>query len=343
MSVLIGVENLSRYYAQHCAVNHVSFSLAKGEVLGFLGPNGAGKTTTMQMLAGNLAPSAGKIRINGIDLLRNPLQAKLNLGYLPDTPPLYKELSVKEFLSYCAKLHRVPKNQVEKAIKTAKQRCGLEAVAERLINNLSKGYQQRVGIAQAILHNPPVIILDEPTVGLDPIQIREIRSLIRELGRDHGIILSTHILSEVQESCTHVQIIQQGSLILKESIAELNRQMQSSSLQISTVRPMEIAKLSRIPGVSAIEMINPQRIRLRYFAHKVSAGPTNAEQGSALPDLKPVAIVEQIAETIVNAGWGLLELTPIQHSLEDIFIQSTQENSSPANASHAPAQNDNLM
>ena len=186
MTQLISVEHLSRYYGKHCAVNDVSFTLAPGEVLGFLGPNGAGKTTTMQMLCGNLAPSSGQININGFDLQAQPKLAKRSLGYLPDTPPLYKELSVQEFLHYCAKLHGVAKQAIVPAINTVKERCGLTGVSERLIANLSKGFQQRVGIAQAILHNPDVIILDEPTVGLDPIQIREIRSLIRELGQDHG-------------------------------------------------------------------------------------------------------------------------------------------------------------
>jgi ABC-2 type transport system ATP-binding protein len=320
MSFLVTVQNLSRYYEQHCAVNNVSFSLAKGEVLGFLGPNGAGKTTTMQMLTGNLAPTSGAIEINGFDLRSKPLLAKSNLGYLPDVPPLYRELSVNEFLSYCALLHRIPKNQTEKAIKTAKQRCGLEGVGERLIQNLSKGFQQRLGIAQAILHNPPVIILDEPTVGLDPLQIREIRSLIRELGKDHGIILSTHILSEVQESCTHVQIIHQGSLILKKSIAELNQHMQSSTLSVSTRRPIDISKLNTISGIVEIDVKTPQQICIKHAKYQAQVDSQNT------PVKVQPEIAEQVAEIIVNAGWGLVELTPIQHSLEDIFIDLTQAN-----------------
>lgn len=175
----------------------------------------------MSMLCGNLAPSSGEIIINGVDLLDNPVAAKQHIGYLPDQPPLYKELTVTEFLRYCAQLHRVPSSEITKVVNLAQDRCGLNEVAQRLIGNLSKGYQQRVGIAQAILHNPPLIVLDEPTVGLDPIQIKEIRSLIKELGIDHGVILSTHILSEVQETCTDVQIIHQGQLVLSKTIAEL--------------------------------------------------------------------------------------------------------------------------
>jgi ABC-2 type transport system ATP-binding protein len=305
MTTLIEAEHLTRYYGKHCAVNDVSFTLAKGEVLGFLGPNGAGKTTTMQMLCGNLAPSAGQIKINGFDLLDQPKQAKLSLGYLPDTPPLYKELSVDEFLLYCAQLHGIAKLSVIQAVNKAKERCGLAEVADRLIANLSKGFQQRVGIAQAILHNPEVIILDEPTVGLDPIQIREIRTLIRELGQDHGVILSTHILTEVQESCSHVQIIHQGQLILNETIAGLNQQMNTGTLQVATRLIADTNMLLTIPGVTSIDNIAENRIKIH---HSVTANPA-----------------EQIAEKIIAAGWGLQELTPVKRSMEDIFITLTQE------------------
>jgi len=305
MSSLIEADHLYRYYGNHCAVNDVTFNLAKGEVLGFLGPNGAGKTTTMQMLCGNLAPSAGQIKINGFDLLDQPRQAKRSLGYLPDTPPLYKELSVQEFLCYCAQLHGIAPPAIAPAINRVKERCGLLEVSDRLIAHLSKGFQQRVGIAQAILHNPEVIILDEPTVGLDPIQIREIRSLIRELGQDHGVILSTHILTEVQESCTHVQIIHQGRLILNETIAGLNQQMNTDTLEVSTRLAPDTNALLSIAGVSAIEHITGNQIRIH---HSTSCNPA-----------------EQLAEKIITAGWGLLELTPIKRSMEDIFITLTQE------------------
>jgi ABC-2 type transport system ATP-binding protein len=194
MPSLISVNNLVRYYGNHCAVDNISFELAVGDILGFLGPNGAGKSTTMQMLSGNLAPSEGGISINGIDLLDNPKAAKAAIGYLPETPPIYKEMTVDEYLNYCAKLHRISSDAITDAVALAKTRCGLTETGQRLIANLSKGYQQRVGIAQAILHSPEVIILDEPTVGLDPNQIREIRALIAELGKEHGIILCTHIL-----------------------------------------------------------------------------------------------------------------------------------------------------
>ena len=305
MSFLIEADHLYRYYGNHCAVEDVTFTLAKGEVLGFLGPNGAGKTTSMQMLCGNLAPSAGQIKINGFDLLDQPRQAKRSLGYLPDTPPLYKELSVQEFLRYCAQLHGIAPSAVAPAINRVKERCGLLDVSDRLIAHLSKGFQQRVGIAQAILHNPEVIILDEPTVGLDPIQIREIRSLIRELGQDHGVILSTHILTEVQESCTHVQIIHQSRLILNETIAGLNRQMNTGTLEVNTRLAPDTNALLTIAGVSAIEPVGGNRFRIH---HSATCNPA-----------------EQLAEKIIASGWGLQELTPVKRSMEDIFITLTQE------------------
>jgi len=231
---LIEATQLTRYYGRHCAVQNLSFSLAKGQILGFLGENGAGKTTTLQMLAGNLAPSSGTIRINGFDLASQPKAAKRSLGYVPDMPPLYKELTVQEFLIYCAKLHGVAKAEIAAAaIDQTKARCGLTEVGERLIGNLSKGFQQRIGIAQAILHNPDIIILDEPTVGLDPIQIREIRSLIKELGQTQGIIFSSHILSEVQEICTDVLIIQHGQPRLNSRIDKLDQRLEDVFVTLS--------------------------------------------------------------------------------------------------------------
>ena len=215
---LIAASGLSRYYSEHCAVNLLDVQLNKGEVLGLLGPNGAGKSTTMQMLTGNLAPTSGEILINGIDLLDEPRKAKQHIGYLPEQPPVYRDLTVGEYLDYCARLRNVAAKERRTAVERASVRCGLEQVSKRLIGNLSKGYRQRVGIAQAILHNPAVVILDEPTVGLDPIQIREIRALIRELGKEHGIILSTHILPEVQAVCDRVQILNHGKTVFNNSL-----------------------------------------------------------------------------------------------------------------------------
>ncbi len=306
MAILINAEHLSRYYSKHCAIKDVNFTLAQGEVLGFLGPNGAGKTTTMQILSGNLAPSSGHVEINGYDLQVQPKSAKRSLGYLPDTPPLYKDLSTQEFLYYCAQLHGIPNKAISLAVIKAQERCGLMSVSHQLIANLSKGYQQRIGIAQAIIHDPDVIILDEPTVGLDPLQIKEIRGLIGELGRDHGIILSTHTLSEVQAVCTHVQIIHQGQLILKESISDLNRHMDTGNLLISTRLKPDLTVLSALAGVINIETMPDHKIKVAY---RLTDNPT-----------------QRLIETIISSGWELQELTPLKRSMEDIFITLTQAN-----------------
>ncbi|HSN23405.1 MAG TPA: ATP-binding cassette domain-containing protein, partial [Methylomicrobium sp.] len=216
-----------------------------------------------------------------------------------------RELTVREFLVYCALLHGILKNQIPSTVESAMRRCGLKEVSERLIGNLSKGFQQRTGIAQAILHSPKVIILDEPTVGLDPLQVREIRSLIRELGQEHGIILSTHILTEVEESCTHVQIIQQGRLILNETITGLQRLMHSCTLEVITRISPDIKAISALPGILTVEKLAENRLLVHHSVHENPA--------------------KQLAELIVASGWGLEELAPVKKSLEDVFIQLTRE------------------
>ncbi len=302
-SVLVRVDQVSRYFGPFCAVDEVSFEVVKGEVLGFLGPNGAGKSTTMQMISGNLAPSGGQILINGVDLLDRPKRAKAQLGYLPDTPPLYRELKVDEYLLFCARLNRVPAAQLKGAVERAKERCGLTAVGRRLIANLSKGYRQRVGIAQAIIHSPAVVILDEPTVGLDPIQIREIRALIRELSEEHSVILSTHILPEVQAVCDRVQIINRGRLVLSDSIDGLQRRMAGASLLLGLRRPPAEAVLAAVAGVEEVEALGEGRFRLRLAA---AADPAEA-----------------LVRHSVEHDWGLYELSPERLSLEQIFVELT--------------------
>ncbi len=300
---LVSVQHLSRYYGNLPAVTDVNFELAQGEVLGFLGPNGAGKSTTMQIITGNLAPSAGQVRIAGIDLLEQPKLAKAKIGYLPEQPPLYRDLSVDEYLHFCARLRRLPGDVIDAAIYRAKQRCGLEAVGHRLINNLSKGYQQRVGIAQAIIHSPAVIVLDEPTVGLDPIQIREIRNLIRELGQEHGVILSTHILPEVQMTCDRVQIISNGRLVFNDKVANLSQQMDSTSLILGLQRPPARETLLAIEGVTEIEDLDGGHLRVHHAATASPATP--------------------LAEQAVKNNWGLYELSPEHKTLEQIFVDIT--------------------
>jgi ABC-2 type transport system ATP-binding protein len=216
--VLIDAKGMQRYYNHYCALKAVDIRLKKGEVLGLLGPNGAGKSTTMQLLTGNLSPDEGSVSINSISLQHQPIEAKRQLGYLPETPPLYRDMRVLEYLRYCARLHDISKANLADAVNKVMQRCGLEDVQQRLIGNLSKGYQQRVGIAQAIIHEPAVIILDEPTVGLDPIQIQEIRALIKVLAHDHSVILSTHILQEVEAVCDRVHILKEGQTVFVDTL-----------------------------------------------------------------------------------------------------------------------------
>ncbi len=299
---LVHAEYLTRYYGHTLAVDDVGFDLSKGDVLGFLGPNGAGKTTTMQLITGNLAPSAGRIEVHGIDLLDEPKRAKREIGYLPEQPPVYRELTVEEYLRYCARLNRIARSHIGKAIHTALERCGLNEVSRRLIGNLSKGYQQRVGIAQAIIHTPAVVILDEPTVGLDPIQIREIRALIRELGKEHGIVLSTHILPEVQAVCNRVQIIHQGRLVFSDSIAGLEQQLKATSLIAAFHTPPDMEALAQLSGVSRAEALPDNRVRIHFT------------------DMNPA---EALIEQAVAGGWRLHELSPERRTLEQIFIELT--------------------
>ena len=221
--ITLFARNLTRRFGNREIIRDVSLELKRGEVLGLLGHNGAGKTTTMQMLTGCLSPNSGTIEICGIDLLRRSTKAKSHLGYLPETPPLYRELTVDDYLIFAARLRGMKPADVAAALAQAKQRCGLEGVSKKIIGTLSKGYQQRVGIAQAMIHQPDVIVLDEPTVGLDPAQIREVRTLIRELGDTHSVILSTHLLGEVQSICDRVEILHRGSLVYSGTTAELDK------------------------------------------------------------------------------------------------------------------------
>lgn len=221
---VIEANGLIRHFGDRIAVHDVNLKLHCGDILGFLGPNGAGKSTTMRMLTGNLAPSSGSVHICGTNLLDDPLEAKHHIGYLPEIPPLYKELTVDEYLRFAARLHGLTKASLQIALDEVKQQCELNDAGKRLIGVLSKGYQQRVAIAQAIIHRPQLIILDEPTVGLDPNQIQKVRALIRELGKTHAVILSSHILSEVESVCNRVQIMHQSKLVLDDSLDNLKRQ-----------------------------------------------------------------------------------------------------------------------
>ncbi|MBI2296436.1 MAG: ABC transporter ATP-binding protein [Betaproteobacteria bacterium] len=300
----ISARGLTRSFGSHIAVNNLTLEVRRGEVLGFLGPNGAGKTTTMQMLTGNLAPTRGAISICGIDLLEEPTAAKARIGYLPEVPPLYRELTVDEYLLLAAKLHRLPGARRREAIAAAKQRCGLVDAGAKLIGTLSRGYQQRVGIAQAIVHSPDVVILDEPTVGLDPNQMREIRGLIRELGGAHSVILSTHILPEVEAACDRVQIMHHGNIVYGDTIAGLQQFQSGATVLLGLRHPPPLEELAAVPGVAAAECVEPTLFRIQFSAN---ADPTDA-------------LVRQAAAR----EWVLYRLNPAQTSLEDVFVNLTR-------------------
>jgi ABC-2 type transport system ATP-binding protein len=302
---LIRVEHVYRYYGPLRAVDDISFEVRRGEVLGFLGPNGAGKSTTMQIISGNLAPSAGRVIVNGADILDEPRRAKAGLGYLPDQPPLYREMTVDEYLWYCTRINRIPRGDRRSAIGRVKERCGLGDVGARIIGNLSKGYQQRVGIAQAIVHAPAVVILDEPTVGLDPIQIREIRALIRELGGDHAVILSTHILPEVQAVCDRVQVIHRGRLVFADTIDGLQRNMLMPWLLLAMHAPPATETLAAMADVLAVEDLGEGRMRVQY-----------RPEATGFP--------ERLVAEAVTRGWRLHEITHERRSLEEVFVDLTR-------------------
>ncbi len=312
-SLTLDARALSRSFAGRPVVRDVELQVNRGEVLGFLGPNGAGKTTTMQMLTGNLSPGSGSISICGVDLLERPVEAKRHVGYLPETPPLYRELRVDEYLALAARLRRVAKKDGPRAVAAAKERCGLTAVGRQLIGTLSKGYQQRVGIAQAIVHEPDLIILDEPTVGLDPNQIREIRALIRELGRGRSVILSTHILPEVETVCDRVHIMNEGGLVYSGGIDDLRALRGGRALLVGLRQPPALAELATITGVARAAAAGPNLFRI--------------EPGG---DADPA---EEIARLSVERGWRLFQLGPAQSSLEDIFAHLTQREEDGAEGS----------
>jgi ABC-2 type transport system ATP-binding protein len=304
----ISARGLTRSFGGHIAVNNLDLELRRGEALGLLGPNGAGKTTAMQMLTGNLAPSRGAVSICGIDLLEEPVGAKARIGYLPEVPPLYRDLTVDEYLTLAARLHRISRARCREAVAAARQRCGLADAGGKLIGALSKGYQQRVGIAQAIIHAPDVVILDEPTVGLDPIQIREIRALIRELAGAHSVILSTHILPEVEAVCDRVQIMHHGNIVYSDTIAGLREIRSGATVLLGLRRPPPLPELAGLPGVGAVEGIAPTVIRVHFASGE---DPTDA-----------------LVRESVARDWGLYQLQAAQTSLEDVFVNLTRREES---------------
>src|ERR1035441_2023033 len=312
---MIKVEGLTKRYARTVAVDDISFEVEKGQIVGFLGPNGAGKTTTMRVLTCFLPPTSGTATIAGFDVLENPMEVKKRIGYLPETPPLYPEMEVIEYLTFVGQIKGIPNADIKRRVDEVIGRCALGDVRAKLIGKLSKGFRQRVGIAQAIIHNPDVLVLDEPTSGLDPKQIIEIRELLKALAGDHTIILSTHILSEVEHSCERVIIISQGKLVAQDSVANLTNRLRGAeavSLEVEASdghpSPAEVqGRLEQVSGVSRVMMKDVKEGRLTFEIESLQGRHIRAE----------------LARGVVNSGWNLSELRSVGLSLEDIFLQLT--------------------
>jgi ABC-2 type transport system ATP-binding protein len=312
---MIKVEGLTKRYARTVAVDNISFEVEKGQIVGFLGPNGAGKTTTMRVLTCFLPPSAGTATVAGFDVLEQPMEVKKRIGYLPETPPLYPEMEVVEYLNFVGRLKGVPSSHIKSRVDEVMERCAVADMRNRLISKLSKGYRQRVGLAQAIIHNPDVLILDEPTSGLDPQQIIHTRELIRSLAGDHTIILSTHILSEVEHSCERVIIISKGKLVAIDSVDNLTNRLRGSEAVAVELEAMDgrpnpkdvQQRLEQVSGVSRVVMKDTRSGRLMF----------------EVESLQGRQIRSDLARTVVNAGWNLNELRSVGLSLEEIFLQLT--------------------
>ena len=313
---MIDVKNLSKTYIDRKAVDNITFQVNKGEILGFLGPNGAGKTTTMKILSGFINASEGTAMVNGFDVKKETMNAKAAIGYLPETPPVYLGMEVEDYLRFAARLHKVSKKNLKQAVESAMERVGVIDVRHRLIGNLSKGYRQRVGLAQAIAHNPPVLILDEPTVGLDPKQIIEIRNLIRSLRNAHTVILSTHILPEVQAACDRVVVIDHGRIVADDRLENIINRAQGSvrvHLQLQN-SPSEnfLQKLKNLSGVTLLST-NKQREAGEYIL--------------SLEFAKGKDLRSNVAELCVQERLGLLGLYQEKVSLEDAFVKLVTKDS----------------
>ena len=308
---MIEVKNLVKKYGNHTAVDHLNFTIEEGHVYGFLGPNGAGKSTTMNIMTGYLGATEGEVLINGHDILKEPEEAKKQIGYLPELPPLYMEMTVREYLEFVAELKGIAKNKREESINEVEKMVKIWEVENRLIRNLSKGYRQRVGLAQAVLGFPKIIILDEPSVGLDPKQIIEIRELIRQLSKKHTVILSSHILAEVREVCDYILIISKGKLVASDTPENLERNLGDSDLiEIETkASPDEVRRI--LETVDGIRSISTKQLE-------------NGITWAQIQEKKNTDIREKVFQAFAQNHQPLLKLNPLQVSLEDVFMELTQ-------------------
>jgi ABC-2 type transport system ATP-binding protein len=321
---VIEVQHVTKRYGRVTAVDDVSFRVERGEILGFLGPNGAGKTTTMRILTGYMPPTDGRATVAGFDVFTHAIEAKARTGYLPETPPLYPDMTVREYLDFVARIKGVPPKERKERVSTVMRRTHVDDMASRHCAKLSKGYRQRVGLAQALIHNPEVLILDEPTAGLDPRQIIETRELIRGLAGDHTIVLSTHILPEVAQTCQRVVIINKGRVVAVDTPEGLTARLRGAEtmyVQVDAGGGDTVAALEAIPGVSRVAV----------------ADRRGAVEGLEVESTRGTDIRREIARTVVTRGWGLLELRPMRMSLEEIFLQViTDETSEPSQAAPEP-------
>jgi ABC-2 type transport system ATP-binding protein len=314
---VIEVQHLTKRYGRFTAVDDVSFRVERGEILGFLGPNGAGKTTTMRILTGYMPATEGKAIVAGFDVFDQPIEAKRRTGYLPETPPLYHDMTVTDYLTFVAKIKGVPPTERRQRIKAIMERTRIEDVGSKLCARLSKGYKQRVGLAQALIHNPDVLILDEPTAGLDPKQIIETRELIKGLAGDHTIILSTHILPEVSQTCQRVVIISKGRVVAVDTPDNLTARLRGTEtlyVQVDAGSADAVPTLERVAGVTRV--VESDR------RESVAGYEVESEQGR---DIR-----RELSRAVVTNGWGLLELRPMRMSLEDIFLSLTTEDEAQA-------------
>jgi ABC-2 type transport system ATP-binding protein len=324
---MITVKDLSKRYARNTAVDHISFEVQRGQIVGFLGPNGAGKTTTMRMLTCFLPPSSGTANVAGFDVLEAPLEVKKRIGYLPEAPPLYLEMRTAEYLTFVGRLKGLSGAELRQRVDAVCDRCAVGDVKNKLLGKLSKGYRQRVGLAQAIIHNPDVLILDEPTAGLDPKQINETRDLIKSLAGDHTIILSTHILPEVEQTCEKVIIINKGKLVATDSVNNLRGRARGAELVLvelagrnGTLDPARVReRLEKVAGVGRVA-----------FKETKQSGTT-----FEIESLKDKFVRGDLARAVVEAGWDLNELRTAAVSLEEIFLQLTGEPATSAAAAEA--------
>jgi len=301
---MIDVKNLTKMYGTRIAIEDISFTVAKGEILGFLGPNGAGKSTTMKILTGFMPATSGTASVCGFDVFNSPMEIKKVIGYLPENPPVYLEMPVDEYITFVAKLHDVPKNQLKTRVDYAIEKTALGDVRKRIIGNLSKGFRQRVGLAQAVVHDPKVLILDEPTVGLDPVQIVEIRELIKSLAGEHTIVLSTHILPEVTATCQKILIINRGKIVAQDLIANLG----TSGNYFMTVKKIENAGIEAISKVAGVEKVSGT-------GHQISI-----TLSPGCPDNRDIII-----ETAIKSGLKVLEFGSKSENLEQVFLKYTSQ------------------